>query len=288
MEHRRPNSLGKAIHIGPIPVLSIVGMGDVIGHVWRGFFEQFAPILDGQVTIPLVGQGGEGVQAPAGRPHTGQLATFDILLHLFHQISPTLALERIEALEDGIRHHPAPLRHPAGLVDPTGMIVSRSGNRRHTLEGWRHGVVTGNQILRQPQIGLAGRPHPAVRPRQAGGPFDGIVAVGGFLKDGVVLSFGFKTAATVLGNKDIAILRIRGVEAVGIGGALFAIRSAAQQDGKTLVRVRPDHVGVQRDPIPGFHRDTLFSGDFVLFARLDDHGSLLDMRHTTSATRTIY
>ena len=168
------------------------------------------------------------------------------------------------------------------------MIVGRSGNRRHALEGRRHGVVTGNQILRQPQIGLAGRPYPTVRPRQAGGPFDGIVAVSSFLKDGVVFSFGLETAATVLGNKDIAILRIRGVETIRVGGTLFAIGGAAQQGGETLVRVRSDHVGIQRNPIPGFHRNILFGGDFVLFARLDDHGSLLGTRHTTSMIHAIH
>ena len=77
------------------------------------------------------------------------------------------------------------------------------------MQRGRHGIIAGDHILRQSEVGLASGANPAIGPGQPRGPLDRVVAIGDLLKDRVVLTFGFEAAATVLHDRDIAIARER-------------------------------------------------------------------------------
>src|SRR5208282_6241183 len=55
MEHRHVDARGVAVDVGAIPVLAVIGMGNMIGEVWCRLLQEPDPVLDRKVAIPIVG-----------------------------------------------------------------------------------------------------------------------------------------------------------------------------------------------------------------------------------------
>ena len=106
----------------------------------------------------------------------------DVFIHFGEQGVVPAARQGVAPLQDGVGHVPAPLHRAARVVDPGLVEVRRSGNDGHGLKMWRQRVLAGQGVLRGAKIALAGSGDAAIGPRLAGRPFNGVVAVKGFLE----------------------------------------------------------------------------------------------------------
>ena len=148
----------------------------------------------------------------------------------------------------------------AALIGPTVVIIGRGHRRNDGDQVWR--LNRGGQELRRAWIGEAVHTYLAVRLRKAGGPLDGVVAVVGFVDEGIEEAVRLVLAAHVLRDDDVAM---GGVEAGrGIDVRLrdvLVVGEPQQDDGIGTGLVRCKYVGAQNDAVA--HR-----GGHVLLHRI--------------------
>ena len=152
-------------------------------------------------------------------------------------------------------------RPRASFITPAVVVVGR-GHRRHDRNQGRR-LQRRRHPLRGPDIGEAVHADLAVGTGQLGRPLDGVVAVLGFVAEGIERALGGVLAAYVLDHDDVAV---RGVELrwridVGLGRVLV-VGQAHEDDGIAAGELGAIDVGVERDPVAHL------GGDVQLFLRL--------------------
>ena len=157
----------------------------------------------------------------------------------------------------------------AVLAHGAVVVVGRADGNDH---GRQVGRVEGREGgLVAPGVGVAHRPHATGTPRLRAQPLDGVVAVGGFLREGVPLTLGLEAAADVLHSADVAATReIPGVEDGARGGLIVG---CAHEDYRELAVGAASagrgevEVGGESDAVPGRDHDVVFGYYVVLLVR---------------------
>jgi len=93
----------------------------------------------------------------------------------------------------------------AALVGPAVVIVA--GGNHGTYTGEMRRMSRGGEHLRGTDVGTAEHANLAVGIRKGGDPLDGVVAVFGFVDEGIPVSLGGIAAANILDDHDVAARR---------------------------------------------------------------------------------
>ena len=118
-----------------------------------------------------------------------------------------------------------PLFEGAALVGPVLVVVA--GGDDGADAGQMRRMADGGEHLRGSDIGAAEHADFAVGVGEGGGPLDGVVAVVGFVLEGVPLALGGVAAAHVLHHDHEAAPRRRDGE---IGAVVLVVGRALQED----------------------------------------------------------
>ena len=182
--------------------------------------------------------------------------------------------QRVPALQDGVRHRPAPFHRAAGVVHPRLVKVGGRGHSSHGSQVRRQRAFARQGVLRCPQVALPGGRHLPGGPRLSGRPFHRVVAVQRLLEQRVVIPLRVKTSAHVLAQQHVAVARKEPDGMVGVVQvAVLAVRSAIDQHREPAGRVGPHHVGGQARAVPHWHHHVGFAYHLVL-ASLGSHRNL--------------
>ena len=241
--------------VQPPPVGAVQFLVKVFVEIGGGLFKAANPIPQRQMAVPFL------LERPA------EVARFqDIVVHLRQQTLTALPFQGVATLVDGIGYHPTPFQRPAGMINPALMKVGRGGNGSHSLQRRRQGIVDGQGVLGRAQVGLAGSSDPSVAPGLAGGPFHRVVAVGDFLKEGlVIVALGMEPGAAILAQHYIAVAGKKPDGMVGAGDiVILAVRPPVDQGGKAAGSVGSEKVGSQAGTIPHRHHNIPFPDNLVL------------------------
>src|SRR5579863_7206256 len=96
-----------------------------------------------------------------------------------------------------------PLFERAAVIGPVRMVIAGCHGGHYAGEVRR--LRDRGEHLRGADVGAAGHADFAIRIRKRSGPFDGVVAVGDLVPEGVELAVGGVTAADVLHDHDVAV-----------------------------------------------------------------------------------
>ena len=147
----------------------------------------------------------------------------------------------------------APPQHPAESQDAAHLAVEQVGGDGLRDDGAQvRGAGVGKLQLRPAVVGASDGSDAPVRPRQRGGPLDGVVAVLGVTVVGAVeagpeVAVGGVSPAHVLDDVDVPAL---GQLPPPLDEAGLVVRRPLHDDGEPAGRVGPVHVGPQRDAVP--------------------------------------
>ena len=125
-------------------------------------------------------------------------------------------------------------------------------------------VADGCEHLRGSNVGPAEHADFAVRIRQRGSPFDGVVAVVGLVFEGIPLALGGVAAAHILHDDEVATRR---GGAAKVGCVVLVIGRALQQRRVFAIARGVVDVRTQGDAVAGLHGDAAFDRDVRRLAR---------------------
>jgi hypothetical protein len=171
----------------------------------------------------------------------------------------------LKLMGEGVRGEPGgprfvePLLEGTALVCPAIVIIAGSDHRADACEVRR--MSDGGEHLRSADVRPAKHADLAVRIRLSGNPLDGVVAVLGFVEEGVPVTVGSIPAANVLNEDDVAVggSALREVDVVAPDSP--AIGSALKEDREFTVGIRAIDVATENDAISHFDFDIALDSD---------------------------
>jgi hypothetical protein len=229
---------------GPLaPVVVVVGVGGPVEEVGRevggggGSFFRRADVENGELGEWQDGRADEGVNC--GGWWEGFVVAQGRVLY--------------EAAGPGLIE---PLLECAALVGPVFVVVGGGDDGADAGEVGR--FADGGEHLGCADVGAGEHADFSVGVRQGGGPFNGVVAVVGFVLEGVPLALGGVAAADVLSDDHEAVLD--GFGAKG-GEAVLVVGGADEEDVEGTITGGAVDVGEEGDAVAGFHGDVFFDDD---------------------------
>src|SRR5689334_12419092 len=123
-------------------------------------------------------------------------------------------------------------------------------------------MCNGSQHLCCANIGAAKHSNSTVGVWQGCGPLDGVVAVVGFVFEGVPLAFGGIASAHVLNDDDVSARRASKTHAYFI---VFVVGSPLQEHRKFAIGFGTEDVGVKSYAVTHFYGNVVLVGNGVRF-----------------------